>query len=94
MVEYFTKGGTIMGAQMNIKNAEARALAEKIAKAQGVSITKVVVEALRVAEKALITDDHKIKIAQFMAESRRLNAGRKRDDDPTAFLYDERGLPK
>ncbi|MFM2099715.1 MAG: hypothetical protein RLZZ366_1254 [Pseudomonadota bacterium] len=83
-----------MGVQMNIKSAEARALAEKIAKAKGVSLTEAIVESLRDSERALAKEDKKAWMAEFLAESRRLNAGRVHEKDPTAFLYDEMGLPK
>ena len=36
-----------MGAQMNIKNAEAAAIAAELAEAEGVSRTAIVLEALR-----------------------------------------------
>ena len=82
-----------MGIQMNIKSAEAKALAEKIAKAKGVSVTQAVVESLRVADKALSKQDKATWLAEFLAESQRLNAGYEKDVDHTAFLYDDRGLP-
>jgi hypothetical protein len=83
-----------MGIQMNIKSAEARALAEKIAKARGVSVTQAVINSLREAERALASEDKAAWMKEFLAESRRLNAGRVREEDPTAFLYDDMGLPK
>ena len=83
-----------MGVQMNIKNAEAKALAEKIAKAKGVSVTQAVIESLRESERALAREDTKAFMAEFLAESRRLNAGQPKNIDHSAFLYDEFGLPK
>jgi hypothetical protein len=82
-----------MGVQMNIKSAEARALAEKIAKAKGVSLTEAIVESLRDSERALAKEDKKAWMAQFLAESRRLYRDEDRNIDHTAFLYDENGMP-
>ncbi len=82
-----------MGVQMNIKSAEARALAEKIAKAKGVSLTEAIVESLRDSERALANEDKKAWMAEFLAESRRLYRDEDRNIDHTAFLYDENGMP-
>jgi hypothetical protein len=82
-----------MGVQMNIKSAEARALAEKIAKAKGVSLTAAIVESLRDSERALAKEDKKAWMADFLAESRRLYRDEDRNIDHTAFLYDENGMP-
>jgi hypothetical protein len=82
-----------MGVQMNIKSAEARALAEKIAKAKGVSLTEAIVESLRETERALAKEDKKAWMAEFLAESRRLYRDEDRNIDHTAFLYDENGMP-
>jgi hypothetical protein len=82
-----------MGVQMNIKSAEARALAEKIAKAKGVSLTEAIVESLRDSERALAKEDKKVWMAEFLAESRRLYRDEDRNIDHTAFLYDENGMP-
>ncbi len=83
-----------MGVQMNIKSPEARALAEKIAKRRGVSLTEAVVDSLKAADLALGKADRDARLAAFLDESRRLNLGReRRKEDPTAFLYDEDGLP-
>jgi hypothetical protein len=82
-----------MGVQMNIKSAEARALAEKIAKAKGVSLTEAIVESLRDSERALAKEDKKAWMAEFLAESRRLYRDEDRNIDHTAFLYDENGMP-
>ena len=83
-----------MGVQMNIKSPEARALAEKIAKRRGVSLTEAVVGSLKAAEGVLEAEDRKVRLEAFLIESKRLNATRERsDEDPTAFLYDDYGLP-
>jgi hypothetical protein len=82
-----------MGVQMNIKSAEARALAEKIAKAKGVSLTEAIVGSLRDSERALAKEDKKAWMAEFLAESRRLYRDEDRNIDHTAFLYDENGMP-
>lgn len=82
-----------MGVQMNIKNAEAKALAEKIAKAKGLSVTQAVIQSLRDSERALVKEDKKAFMAEFLAESRRLYRDEDRNIDHTAFLYDENGMP-
>lgn len=84
----------MMGVQMNIKSAEAKALASKIAKSRGISLTEAVVGSLREAERELKRVDRAMWMDKFLEEGRRLNAGRTHEADPTAFLYDEMGLPK
>jgi hypothetical protein len=83
-----------MGVQMNIKSPEARALAEKIAKRRGVSLTEAVVDSLKAADQALHRADRDARLAAFLAESKRLYTDRDRAFDYNEWLYDEVGLPK
>lgn len=84
-----------MGVQMNIKNAEASAIAGELAALTGTSVTKVVLEALR-AQRANLQRDKKIE--QLMAFARETAA--MMTPDALAFdidkeLYDDvTGLPK
>lgn len=94
MVDGTDQEGTIMGVQMNIKNPEARALAEKIAKRRGVSLTEAVVDSLKAAESALQEEDRKVRLDAFLAESRRLYSDEDRAVDHGELLYDDMGLPK
>ncbi len=82
-----------MGIQMNIKSAEVVALAHEVAELRGISLTQALHDALKTEQRALTAKDRKAKMADFLAESRRLNAGRQHEADPFAFLYDELGLP-
>lgn len=83
-----------MSVQMNIKSFEAKEIATRIAEAKGQTVTQAVLESLREAERALKRADQDVWWENFLEEGRRLNAGRVHEDDPTAFLYDELGLPK
>ncbi len=83
-----------MGAQMNIKSEEAYALASELAKAEGLSLTQVVLDALR-ARKREISKDEKLK--RVMAISRAAAARMSPETlalDIDEYLYDEYGLPK
>lgn len=83
-----------MGVQMNIKNAEAYAIAAELAELAGVSMTQVVLDALRKQQREL---GREAKIAQVMALCRDTAARmspKMRAIDHGEFLYDERGLPK
>lgn len=85
-----------MGAQLNIKNAEAVALAAELAQAEGLTRTQVVLEALRDRQRAR-EGEVEAKVRKVMAMCRPI-AKRLRASN-TAFeiedLYDEEtGLPK
>ena len=92
-----------MGVQLNIKSAEARALAEEVAAATGTSITEAVTEALRQRRDEL-NAEQEAKQARARALVERIMAmtegNRERwpkhllDIDHGDLLYDERGLPK
>lgn len=83
-----------MGAQMNIKSDEAYALASKLAEIEGVSLTQVVLEALRARARELSKAK---KVERVMALCRD-TASRMSPEmlalDMDEFLYDEDGLPK
>ncbi len=84
-----------MGAQLNIKNAEAVELAAELAKAEGLTRTQVVLEALR----ARVRDRAKERTIQEVREICRRTAARMTPEqmafDIDKELYDEKtGLPK
>lgn len=92
-----------MGVQLNIKSAEARQLAEKVASTTGVSITEAVTDALRrrlkEVEREVATADD--ALAQRVAEFRAMIAGSREcwpdamlDVDHGDLLYGEDGLPR
>ncbi len=83
-----------MGAQMNIKNAEAAAIAAELAKMEGTSVTQVVLEALRARKRELSKEE---KVARVMAIARDMRARMSPELlalDIDDYLYDENGLPK
>ncbi len=83
-----------MGVQMNIKNAEAAAIAAELAKMEGTSVTQVVLEALRARQREF---GREAKIARVMAICRDTAARMSpelRAVDHGELLYDEWGLPK
>jgi len=84
----------MMGVQMNIKNAEAAAIAAELAAITGTSVTQVVLEALRARQREL---GAKAKLERAMAICRD-SASRMSPEtlalDMDEYLYDEFGLPK
>jgi hypothetical protein len=82
-----------MGVQMNIKNAEAVALAHEVAELRGVSVTQAVLEALKANKRELTKDERMERMREFIRESGKLWSDEERNIDHTAFLYDENGLP-
>ena len=83
-----------MGVQMNIKNAEAYALATELAEQGGVSMTQAVLEALRARKRELSREE---KLKRVMAISRAAAARMSPELlalDIDEYLYDEFGLPK
>ena len=83
---------------LNIKNAEAYALASELARLTGNSMTKVVLEALRQQREQLLRQQQKeTRVQELMAIGQRcaahivqpVNAVEHGD-----LLYDERGLPQ
>lgn len=84
-----------MGAQMNIKNAEASAIAGELAALTGTSVTQVVLEALR-AQRAKLQRDKKIEeLMEFCRETAAMMSPEVLAFDIDKELYDEEtGLPK
>ncbi len=85
-----------MGAQMNIKSAEAIELARELADWDGVSLTDAVTRALRDAKRARLADRGANLRALFdiiddthWRLDPKIGSG-----DIDAWLYDEDGLPK
>jgi antitoxin VapB len=83
-----------MGVQLNIKSAEARALAEELAALTGNTITKAVIDALKARKKMLSKEERLARVMAIVDDC----AGRWKEPwKSTAhgdMLYDERGLPK
>jgi hypothetical protein len=83
-----------MGIQFNIKDAEIKALAEDLGARLGVSKTEAVRQALRAQIKSLSVDE---RLARIQALTKGLRAHWPKDmldeEDPSAFLYDENGMP-
>lgn len=84
-----------MGAQMNIKNAEASAIAGELATLTGTSVTQVVLEALR-AQRARLQRETKIEeLMEFARETAAMMSPEVLAFDIDKELYDEKtGLPK
>ncbi len=83
-----------MGVQLNIKNAEATAIAGELAALTGTSVTQVVLEALRARKRELSKED---KLKRVMEISRAAAARMSPETlalDIDEYLYDEYGLPK
>lgn len=86
-----------MGVQLNIKSAEARELAEKLASATGETLTEAVTKALRERLHHIGRLPRKELVEKWIAIGRD-NRERWPDMPGSAdiddLLYDERGLPK
>lgn len=83
-----------MGAQMNIKNAEAYEIASALAEKAGTSLTQVVLDALR-AQKRELEKEETFERAMAIIQNMRSRLSPEfltRDFDNE--LYDEFGLPK
>jgi hypothetical protein len=84
-----------MGAQMNIKNAEAAAIAAELAKIEGKSVTQVVLEALRRQQRELRREKKVEDLMEFARETRAMMSPEALAFDVDKELYDEEtGLPK
>jgi len=81
---------------LNIKSAEAHALAAELAKLTGESMTRAVTEALRERlERERARRDRKRRLADLRAIAREAASYPRKDDRSVEeFLYDERGLPR
>ena len=82
-----------MGAQMNIKNAEAAELAEQLAQAEGISRTEVVLEALRAWKRKRDSESIYEKALAICRDTAPLLPGTMLSLAHGDLLYDERGLP-
>jgi len=82
--------------QLNIKNPEARRLADELASLTGESVTEAVTEALRERLERKARSKSKEGLAERLLEIGRRAAARPILDprDPDEILYDEFGLPK
>ena len=92
-----------MAVQLNIKSAEARNLAERLAEESGESLTQAVTEALRLRlqavrrERARMPDAIRARELEFYAitnGSRERWRGDLTSQDFDDLLYDEYGLPR
>lgn len=92
-----------MGVQLNIKSAEARALAEKVARASGETITEAVTHALRnrmrdlERQQGVSRDARREREHEFydIVEGSRMRwKGAMLSIDHADILYDEYGLPR
>ena len=82
-----------MNMQINIKNDEARMLADEITKRTGETITEAVTEALKQRLKKLTLEERLARIDQLTKDiSGRLEEPWKSMDHGD-LLYDENGMP-
>jgi len=82
--------------QLNVKNPEARRLADELSALTGESVTEAVTEALRERLERMKRSQSKEGLAERLLEiGRRWNSEPELDPrDPDEILYDEFGLPK
>ncbi len=83
-----------MGAQMNIKNAEAYAIASELAEREGVSLTQAVLDALRARQREVGREAKLERIMAICRDARSRMSPEMLALDHGEFLYDEFGLPK
>lgn len=92
-----------MATQLNIKSAEARHLAERLAEESGESITQAVTEALRLRlqtirrEQARLPDpmrERELEFYEIVEGSRERWKGGMTSADYDDLMYDEYGLPR
>ncbi len=85
---------------LNIKNDETERLIRELAALQGESLTEAVTEAVRERLERLKRENLRASRVAAMLEIGRACAAAlppqpdQLESDPTAFLYDEMGLPK
>lgn len=80
---------------LNIKNPEARRLAQAIADLTGDSITHAVIEALRKHYERLQAGNRNASVEEMLSIADRVAAHVQRPyADHAELLYDEHGLPK
>jgi hypothetical protein len=83
-----------MGAQMNIKNAEAHALATELAQQEGTSVTQVVLEALRARKRQRSREERFNRAMEIARDMRARMSPETLALDVDDYLYDDNGLPK
>lgn len=92
-----------MGVQLNIKSAEARELAERIAQKTGETITEAITRALRMRLRELqieqgsrdeITRQRQAEFYRIIGGSRMRWKDAMLSIDHADILYDEYGLPR
>jgi hypothetical protein len=83
-----------MGAQMNIKNAEATAIAGELAAMTGTSVTQVVLDALRARKRELESEKRFNRAMEIIHDMRARMSPELLALDIDDYLYDENGLPK
>lgn len=83
-----------MGVQMNIKNAEAQALAAELAAQEGISVTQVVLEALRARKRERSSEERFRRAMDICRDSASRMSPETKALDIDDYLYDEFGLPK
>ena len=83
-----------MGVQMNIKNAEAQALAAELSAQEGISVTQVVLEALRARKRERSSEARFRRAMEICRDSASRMSPESKALDIDGYLYDEYGLPK
>ena len=83
-----------MGVQLNIKNAEATAIAAELAALTGASVTQVVLEALRARKRELSRDEKVKRVMEISRAAAARMSPELRALDIDDYLYDQYGLPK
>jgi antitoxin VapB len=87
----------MLSTMLNIKNAEAHRLAHELADLTGESLTGAVITSLRERlERARAEKPKRASSEELMAMAKEIAAHMKPlevGEDPTAFLYDDDGLP-
>lgn len=83
-----------MGVQMNIKSAEAYEIASTLAEKTGVSMTQVVLDALRAHKHDIESEDRFERAMEIIKDMRARMSPEFLALDIDDYLYDENGLPK
>ena len=83
-----------MSAQLNIKSAEAHALAVEVAELAGESLTQAVIEALKARRKLLTFDQRMARIRKITEGGAKLWIEPWKSTQHGDLLYDDMGLPK
>jgi antitoxin VapB len=83
-----------MGAQMNIKNAEAYEIASQLAEKSGTSLTQIVLDALRAHKRELEKEDRFERAMEIIRDMHSRMSPELLALDIDDYLYDENGMPK